>query len=472
MLSGTAKTKVPELANKRDAAFDIAKNIVNLKYDDIPPEIVDITKKSILDTLGVITAASTMGEGCQEIVELVKKTGAKGKSTIIGYGGRVPSWMAGFANGAMVHQLDYDDIGGAGHPSACVVPTAFAVAEEVGGVNGKELIVAVAAAIDLYCRIGLALKRDTASGGWFVPPVIGFFSATAVASRLLGLSEDETLYAFGHVYQQVGGNQKVSYSPGSVFRGVRDGFSIKAGILSALMAKMGLPGTKDTLEGKAGFFDLYFNGVYERSFLTDELGKKFYNTEVGFKPWPSCRLTHGAVDAILGIFSEHDIQPGNITEINVTAGERMGHQAAALDSRLRPQTITDAKFSTHFTLGVAASRKKVLIKDFTPDGLKDPTVLQMARKVNLKVDPKLAESRDTQIVEIKTRDGKRYSKRVDVVYGDPSKPVAREDLMAKFRDCVSYSAKPLDRVDVEKVIKMVDNLEEVKDVSRIIRMLG
>ncbi len=132
MLSGTAKTKVLELANKRDAAFDIARSIVNLKYDDIPPEIVDITKKSILDTLGVITAASTMGEGCQEIVELVKKTGAKGRSTIIGYGGRVPSWMAGFANGSMVHQLDYDDIGGAGHPSACVVPTAFAVAEEVG----------------------------------------------------------------------------------------------------------------------------------------------------------------------------------------------------------------------------------------------------------------------------------------------------------------------------------------------------
>ncbi len=459
-----------------DAAFAIAKNIVNLRYKDIPPEVVEVTKKNILDTLGVIAGASTMGEGSKQIVKLVKASGAKGKSTIIGYGGRVPSWMAGFANGSMVHELDYDDAGGpAGHPSACVVPTAFAVAEEVGKVNGKEFIVAVASATDLKFRMGFAISpsiRDTASSGWFLPPLLGFFSATAAAGRLLSLSEDEMLDAFGHALQQAAGSQKVSYSPGSVFRGIRDGFSIKAGILSALMAKMSLPGTKDSLEGKAGFYDLYFNGNYDRSYLTDDLGKKFHNTGVSFKPWPSCRLTHGAIDAILSIFGEHDIQPKDIKEINVSAGERMGHQSEALESRLRPQTITDAKFSTHFTLGVAATRKKVVIKDFTPDGLKDPAVLQMAQKVTMKVDPGLNESRDTQIVEIKTNDGKQYSKRIDIVYGDPRKPIAKEDLILKFRDCVSYSIKPLSKDKADKVIGLVDNLEEVEDVSQVIRILG
>ena len=457
-----------------DAVFDIAKNTVNLRYEDIPPEIVDLTKKSVLDTLGVIAGASTMGQGCQEIVNLIKGSGAKGKSTIIGYGGRVPSWMAGFANGSMVHQLDYDDVGGAGHPAACTVPTAFAVAEEVGGINGKELIVAVASAVDLNCRIGLAINQEFLQTGWFLPPLIGYFTATAVAGRILGLSEDGMVNAFGHVYQQAAGNHQVSYSPGSVFRGIRDGFSIKAGILSALMAKMGLPGTKDTLEGKAGLFDLYFNGAYDRSYLTGELGKKFYNTElVGFKRWPSCGRTHGAIDATVDIVSEHNIQPDDIDEIRVLAGGSMGHQAEASDSRRRPQTVIDAKFSMHFTLGVAANRKKVLIKDFTLDGLKDPAVLDMAQKVSMKVDPGLKDNPNSTIVEIKTKNGQQYSKRVDIPYGRAGgKPIAKEDLVTKFRDCVSFSAKPLSKSKADKVIGLVDNLEEVKDVSRIIRMLG
>ena len=212
-----------------DAAFALSRNIVKTKYEDLPSEVVEITKKSILDTLGVIVGASTMGQGCKEIVDLVKESGAKGESTIIGFGGRVPSWMAGFANGSMVHQLDYDDVGGAGHPSACIVPAAFAVAEEVGGVNGKEFITAVALSVDLNCRMGFAISRDKADRpniGWFIPPLVGYFTATAAAGRLLGLREEGMLDAFGHTLQQAAGSQQVSYSPGSIFRGIRDGFPI------------------------------------------------------------------------------------------------------------------------------------------------------------------------------------------------------------------------------------------------------
>ncbi len=464
-----------------DAAFPIAKSIVNLRYEDIPPEVVEVTKRSIFDTLGVTAAASTTGQGCKEVVELVKESGAKGKSTIIGYGGRVPSWMAGFANGSMVHQLDYDDFfeQAALHPSACTVTAAFAVAEEVGGVNGKELIVAVASAIDLVVRMGLAISganRDVAPSGWFLPPLLGCFSATAAAGRILGLSEDGMLDAFGHTLQQAAGSRQVVYNPGSIFRGIRDAFPIKAGILSALMAKKGLPGTKDSLEGTAGLYNLYFRGAYERSYLTDELGKRFENTRVGFKPWPACRVIHASVDATLGILSEHDIRPEDIEELSVSVtGRQYRLLYESFEARRRPQTSTDAKYSIPFTLGVAATRRKVVIKDFTPDGLKDTAVLQMAQKVTVKIDPKHPELKDTPnstIVEIKTKDGKQYSKRVDFAYGDPRKPIAMVDLVEKFGDCVSYSAKPISKAKVEEAINMVNKLEEVEDVSRVIRLLG
>ncbi len=93
-----------------DAALELASYIANTKYDDIPEEVREVTKKSILDTLGVILAASTMGEGCKQVVALVKEAGGKKESTILGFGGKVPSFMATFANGAMGHAMDYGDV--------------------------------------------------------------------------------------------------------------------------------------------------------------------------------------------------------------------------------------------------------------------------------------------------------------------------------------------------------------------------
>ncbi|MFC1873518.1 MmgE/PrpD family protein, partial [Chloroflexota bacterium] len=269
------------------------------------------------------------------------------------------------------------------------------------------------------------------------------------------------------------GSAQIAHSPGSIFRGIRDGFSIKGGILSSLMAKAVLPGTKDSLEGKAGLFNLYFRGAYEPSYLTDGLGKCFENTGVSFKVWPSCRLTHESLDATLGILREHDIRPGDIEEISVSVGERQAPRVESLvEARRCPQTIIDAKFSIPFTLGVAVTYGKVLIQHFSPEGLKTLDVLRVADKVTFRVDPGLKYTLYSTIVEIKTKGGKRYSKRVDFPYGHPEKPIAEADLVAKFKDCIAYSAKPLSRGDVEAVIDMVDRLEEVEDVSRIIRMLG
>ncbi|MFC1534761.1 MmgE/PrpD family protein [Thermodesulfobacteriota bacterium] len=463
-----------------DAAFDIARNAVNLRYEDIPGDIVDLTRQSILDTLGVIAAASTMGEASKEIVKLVKESGAKGNSTIIGHNARVPSWLAGFANGSMVHEMDYDDLGVGVHPSACAVPAAFAVAEEIGKINGREFITAIAMAVDLSCRMGLAIsgsRTNLAMGrsGWMSPPLLGFFTATVAAGRILGLSEDEMQDALGHTLEQAAGSSQWQHSPGSVFRGIRDGFSNKGGILSALMAKRGLPGTRDSLEGKAGFFNLYYRGEYERSFLVDELGKRFENRNVGFKPWPVCGIPLPSVDATLGLLSRHDIKSKNIKTINVLMAELTGPflaQVENLEERRRPETVIDAKFSIPFAVGIAAARRNVVIKDFTKEGLKDQKVLEMAGKITVMADPQVGNTPYNLVVEIETKDGKRYSNGVDVPYGNPKKPIASEDLIAKFKDCVSYSARPLSGDNVEAIIEMMGKLEEVEDVSSIIRMLG
>lgn len=102
----------------------LAKNIVSINYDDIEANAVDAAKKSLLDALGVTLAASTLGEGCQEFVNLAIGAGGKKESTIIGFGTKVPVFMAAFANGSMAHALDFEDAHDRAlvHPNAATIP--------------------------------------------------------------------------------------------------------------------------------------------------------------------------------------------------------------------------------------------------------------------------------------------------------------------------------------------------------------
>jgi len=119
-----------------DMGLELAKNVVAAKYEMLPHEIVEITKKSILDTLGVMLAASTLEPACQEMVELAKESGGVEESTIIAFGGKAPCVMAAFANGSLTHALDYDDVhdGFGLHPTAACLPAALALSERIGKV--------------------------------------------------------------------------------------------------------------------------------------------------------------------------------------------------------------------------------------------------------------------------------------------------------------------------------------------------
>jgi 2-methylcitrate dehydratase PrpD len=196
--------------------------------------VIDVSKKRILDTLGVIVAASTLGEdSVKKIVELVKEGKGKEESSILGFGGKVVSWMAAFANGAMAHQLDYDDCYDIGvvHPGAATVPAAIAIAEKQGRVTGKEFITAIALGSDIICRLSYPLTRDTFEYGWARTGTLGKFGATASAGKLLGLDTAQMVSALGLVLHQANISLEATYTPGSDVRGMRDdmGCTIYAG---------------------------------------------------------------------------------------------------------------------------------------------------------------------------------------------------------------------------------------------------
>ena len=188
-----------------DAIYTFSRHLLNTTYDDFPSEVVDVTKKLIMDSLAVGMGGSAK-EGVRELVDILKDWGGKEEASVWVHGGKLPSISAAQANATMVHALDYDDTHDDAvlHAGVVAVPTAFALAERMGGVDGKTLITAVALAVDLTARLCLANTVSMMERGWHYTTLHGNLNAAAVAGNLLELDEERLVNAFGLAYHQAG----------------------------------------------------------------------------------------------------------------------------------------------------------------------------------------------------------------------------------------------------------------------------
>ncbi len=299
----------------------LAGNIVKTQYNNLPKEVSEATKRSILDTLGVMLPPTTLEKPCIAIGELVKEAGGKEESTIIGFGGKAPCWMAAFVNGSLAHAMDYDDQTDEPphHPTAGNFPAALAIAERIGRVSGKDFITAIALGNDLGVRLAAAIGGKVIMNyPWFYITTFGIFTAAAAAGKILGLSEEKMLNALGIALHRVVGINEAVFAPDSDIRAIRDSFTNKGGVLSALMAEKGISACKDAIEK---LYKVFFGGEYDPQALTSDLGKRFRGAEASLKFWPCCRATHGYVQAALQITKEHSIKPDQIEEVYLTVSK-------------------------------------------------------------------------------------------------------------------------------------------------------
>ncbi|HEY31831.1 MAG TPA: MmgE/PrpD family protein [Dehalococcoidia bacterium] len=452
-----------------DESLVLAKHISNIRYDDIPHSAVNITKKSLLDGLGVTLAAGTMGEGCRQFVDLAVAEGDKKESTIIGFDAKVTASMAAFANGSMAHALDFEDAHDKAltHPNAAAIPAALAIAESIGNVSGKELITALALGSDITCRLGLALTEDPIQYGWYTPPILGAFGATAATCKLLGLSPEQILDALSLTLCQATCSAELTHSDRSLVRSIRDAFSAKAGVLSAQLAERGVIGFEKPIEGEAGLFRLYARENYDLMALTDGLGEIFEGANVSFKPWPSCRGTHYFLEATLQIMNTHDIKPADIEYIKLGIGPSPLARALCepLETKQCPKTAIDAKFSIPFVVALASVCREVALKHFTPEAIADPEVLEVARKTTYEQDSNL-EAKEG-MVELKSKQGVFRLKTPEFAYGHPNNPISEELLVKKFMDCAAHSAKQISSEHLSKLVEMILHLENVGNIGEI-----
>jgi 2-methylcitrate dehydratase PrpD len=452
----------------------LAEYVANTVYEDLPEKAVEMTKMSLLDALGVTLAAGGLCAECSAFVEIALDSGGKKESTILGFGVQVPAHMAAFANGAMAHALDFEDAHDLAlvHPNAPTMPAALAVAESISNVNGKDFIASLAVGCDIVCRLGLAFNENPGEYGWYMPPILGSFGAAAAAGKLLNLDETGILDAFSLTLCQSTCSAELRYSPHSDIRSVRDAFAAQAGVLSARLAQKGVKGFDHPFEGKAGLFNLYSKGNYDRLQLIEGLGTRFEGAHISFKPWPACRGTHTYIEAALHILREYALDSDDIIDVRVIVSSFNRMLCEPEHVKKAPQTGIDAKFSIPFTVATALYHKEVGLAHFTPERLKDQNVLQLAQKIRYELDPDLGLRDATQgFLEIRTKDNQTYAKRIDQAYGHPDNPISQEALVEKFMACANKARTKMPEKKLKEAVKYILALEEIKDIRQVVTLL-
>lgn len=460
----------------------LAAHVAALDFDALPDKLIDRIKQIVLDTLGVSIGASTLAEEAKIVVDYVRELGGKGESSILGFGGRVPAPWAVFANGSLGHMLDYDDVGAGGHVGISTVPVAFAIAEKHRPVSGRDFIAALAAGTDVHVRLNHAIDIPdwTMTEGWFATQLFGFISGAATAARLMHLDASLTEYAFGIAYTQMSGSRQMAVGTATHLRSMQAGFSGQGGVLAAELAKRGIVGSREIVEGRYGIFKNYVRTeTPDWNAILGDLGHEFPLLGVhGFKVWPACGYTRPTNTAVLELRCEHGIGPEDVEAITVIGGTGATKLLSEpLELKRRPKLSIDGKYSIPFTTAVMMTKGNVTLRDYTEEGLADPRVLAMADRISYRDAPMhvipagggSGYSRPT--VEIKLRDGRVLSRTAKGLPGDAANPVSRELLEAKFHDCVSFAAGPLASANVERAIALIRDLENVADVAEIIELL-
>jgi 2-methylcitrate dehydratase PrpD len=350
--------------------------------------------------------------------------------------------------------------------AAAVVPAAFAMAEHLGGVSGRDLLTAVATGLEIEIRMidGAPHAIDTPFGSTYM---FGNLGATVAAAKLLGLDVDATHAAYGMAYAQAAGNYQAQ-SEGHQALSIRlqMGFCVRTGIHSALLSRHRMGGPRQFLTGRAGLYPAFF-GECDREAVLSGLGHEFKADRLGFKAYPCCALNHQALDAMRQLRDRCDV--ADIESVLVHGAPYMWKTTRPIEAKQRPTSPVELPWSLPWTAACVLTAGQLSLGDMQVEALQDPARSELATRIWAELD-----APEDGVYAVATRtDGRTVeSSRIAAPSGHPAHPLALEDVVARWEDVVRFGPPRLRQEDLDAARDAVLALEELVDATSVIRLLA
>jgi len=450
----------------------ISEFAAGISHDALAPDIIARAAMLVTDNVGIALRARHDAESTPSLVKGAMALGLDGgKSVAIGDRRGFTPAGAALINGTLAHSLDFDDTHARAslHPSAPIVPAALAAAE-MAGADGEELIPAIIAGYEIQIRLSLALgPSDHYDRGFHPTATCGVFGAAAAAGRLFCLTPEQMERAFGIALSQSAGSMQFLVD-GAWTKRFHVGHAAMCGLMAATFAKEGFKGPGDAFEGRAGFFHAYAPGPRPEKAVED-LGERWETMAIAVKPYPSCRYSHAALDALIGLKAANDIEPGEIESVEIglpeTGWKIIGDPEEA---KQNPTGVVDGQFSMAFCAAVAL-REGGLGWDDYPRHIGDKKTLDLCKKVRAQPDPKAeAEFPDNLagLARVKTQRGD-FEAFVAVPKGEPDNFLTTDELRAKFEALTSPYLPPARVDELATRLLAIHKEDDINEVLRLTR---
>jgi len=413
----------------------LAEFAVNLGYEDLPSDVIERTKLLILDTAGIMVRARNDAESTPAMVRAIEVLGlASGECAVPGDAKTYAPTAAALLNGTLAHSLDFDDTHAEAslHSSAPIVPAAL-VAAEMTGASGKDLIAACVAGYEIQIRLALALgPSDHYDRGYHPTATCGIFGAVAAAGKLLGMDADQIESAFGIALSQSAGSMQF-LADGAWTKRSHVGQAAQNGLMCAVLAKEGFKGPKEAFEGKWGFLHAYAPNA-DPAKADAELNERWETMRLAVKPFPSCRYTHAAMDALKQIMRDEGVTAEEVEAVEIGL-PMTGMKIVSFpeEAKHNPESVVDGQFSMPFCAAVVL-REGTMLWDHYATHLTDPETLALTKKVTCVNDPDVEALFPANMAgkaTVKTPRG-TFSVLVDMPKGEPGNFMSVEEFRGKF----------------------------------------
>src|SRR5438093_10369684 len=405
-----------------DVTRTLAHYVVSGSYADLPPAVCREARRTLLNWMGCAVGGSRH-EAVDVAISALAPFSGPPRASVLGRRERMDILNASLINGISSHVFDFDDthLKTVIHPAGPVVSALLALAE-FRPVSGKDFMNAMVLGIEVECRIGNAVYPAHYDRGWHITGTAGVFGAAAACGRILGLSEQQMVWALGLAATQPVGLREMF---GSMTKAFHPGRAAQNGLTAALLASRNFTSSEVGLEGKSGWANV-LSTARNYAEITENHGKSYEILLNTYKPFACGVVIHPAIDACIQLRREHTLTADQIARIDL----RVHPLVLESTGKKTPQTGLESKFSVYFAAALAIVKGSAGMRDFSDQNARDPLIAALRDRVTATIDPAIKEDQVRATVTLK--DGRTLEKFVEHVVGSIERPMSDADLEAKF----------------------------------------
>ncbi|WP_436933801.1 MmgE/PrpD family protein [Halovenus marina] len=448
-----------------DETEQLARFAAELDAASIPDDVLDRARVQIADTIGVALHTTTQPYG-EQIRSYVDTAMSGDAVTVLGGGAASPTGGA-FANGAFAHANDYDDTFESIiiHPSASVVPAAFAVAETTEA-DAETLLTGYVAGIETTFRVGHATYPGHYTNGWHSTGTIGSFGAAAAAATVFGFDTAELQRAFGVV---ASGSSALLRNAGTMMKPVHPAHAARMGVEAALLVREGITADEQILSGERGYGAVMTpDDSYDPEPITDGLGSEWAARDLGIKPYPCGRIMHAAMEELRELRQEQQLQAENVESIVVALDDA----ASDVMTYERPTDEFEARASIEFGLAAVLRAGDAGVDEFTTEYITDERTRAVMERVERDFEANLFGdgfgNYGAKLV-VTTTEGERFERERRQIPGSPDDPLSESRRFEKFRNCAEGA---LDAEAIRQAYDAIVGLGGESDVDDVLALVS